>query len=89
MSTWNHRIIKKELRRDNTVEETYYEVHEVHYNAKSEICAITESSVAGFGETVAELEQVLQRMLAACKKPILVQGEIEFASWDDNEDKEP
>lgn len=89
MPTWNHRIVKKESRMHNAVEETYYEVHEAHYNANGEICAITENSVAPLGETVEELEQELQRMLEACKKPILIDGEIDYANWDDNEDKEP
>lgn len=88
MATWNHRIVKKEFLVKGKVEETYYEVYEVHYNSNGEICAITQNSIKPYGETIEELEQTLQRMLDACKKPILTDGEIEFADWDEQEAEE-
>ena len=88
MATWNHRIVQKEIRVKGKVEETYYEVHEAHYNSNGELCAITEGAVPPVGETVEELEEELQRMIAACKKPILIDGQIEFATWDSDEDKD-
>jgi len=80
MSTWNHRIVQKHELIDD---EFYYQVHEAHYNDDNELCAITEQGVIPLGSTVEELEQELNHMLEACKKPILIDGEINFASWDD------
>jgi len=83
--TWNYRIVKK---RYNSKEPPYYEIHEVHYNENGEICAITEDAIAPYGETIDEMEQALQYMMDACKKPILVESEIKYADWDCGEDKE-
>ncbi len=85
MPTWNHRIVQKK----DPEGDLYCEVHEAHYNAKGDICAITENAVTALGETVEELETELQRMAAACKKPVLIDGEIEFAPWDVDEDETP
>ena len=93
MPTWNHRIVKK--RDPNYKEgaiwpvEFYYEVHEVHYNNNGDLCAITEDPIAPYGESIDDLKETLEWMLNACDKPILIDGEIEYAPWgDEGEDEE-
>jgi len=82
MATWNHRVVQKR----DPYDEVYYEIHEAHYNDAGELCAITESPISPFGEDVNALKWVLEHMLKACETPILVDGEIEFAPWDEDED---
>jgi len=91
MATWDHRIVKK--RDPNYKEESefplefYYEVHEAHYNDNGGLCAITTDPIMPYGETLEELKQTLEWMLKACKTPILIDGEIEYAPWDDEVDE--
>jgi hypothetical protein len=88
MPTWNHRVVQK--RDPNYCEgsawpENYYEIHEAHYNNNGDLCAITEDAIMPYGETIEELKETLEWMLNACDQPILVDGEIDYASWDDED----
>ncbi len=90
MATWNHRIVRK--RDPNYKEESaawpefYYEVHEAHYNDNGELCAITENAISPYGESMDDLKEVLGGMIKACETPVLIDGEIDYAPWDDGGD---
>jgi len=80
MTTWNHRVVRK--RDAHCEDEFYYEIHEAHYNENGELCAITENPIVPSGNDIEELKTIFERMAEACDKPILIDGEIEFAQWE-------
>lgn len=89
MATWNHRVVKK--RDPNYTEdwpwpEFFYEIHEAHYNDNGDLCSITENAIVPYGEDMNELKETLSLMIKACSEPALVDGEIEYAPWDDDGD---
>ena len=86
MATWNHRVVRK--RDAHCEDEFYYEIHEAHYNDDGELCAITEKSIAPYGNDIEGLKWTLEHMLKACEQPILIDGEIEYAPWGDEDDVE-
>lgn len=91
MPTWNHRIVKKRdpnYKEGSAWPEFFYEIHEAHYNDNGKLCAITEDAISPYGETIEDIKEVLEWMLKACDNPILIDGEIEYAPWDD-ENGEP
>lgn len=79
MATWNHRVIRK--RDAHCEDEFYYEIHEAHYNDNGELCAITETPITPYGDDIEGLKCTLERMVKACEKPILIDGEIEYSPW--------
>lgn len=85
MPTWNHRIVQK---RDPHYDDVYYEVHEAHYNDDGQLCAITENPITPYGDDIEGLKWTLEHMLKACDHPILIDGEIEFAPWGDEDDED-
>lgn len=63
--TWNHRVIKQ-----TKGDEVFYSIHEVHYtDGKPDM--VTENPTPAFGETVDELRETLERMLASLDKDVL------------------
>jgi hypothetical protein len=76
MSHWNHRVLKQILPDDTE----WYTVREVYYNDDGSIFAYTEDPVEIVGESIAELRQELEWILACLDKEILVEGEVEFVN---------
>jgi len=79
MAHWNHRVVQKKC--DG---EVYYEIHEAHYNDDGQLYAITENPVTPYADSYDQqhgLRWVLNQMLSACDKEILIEGEIEFAPF--------
>lgn len=64
--TWNHRL----LFHDHP-EEPWLGMHEVFYDDDGNPDGCTAEPVAVTGETVDEVKEVLEWMLAACQKPVL------------------
>jgi hypothetical protein len=60
--TWNYRVIENE---------GMFHIHEVYYNDKGEITAISEDPIAPAGETLEELKGDLKYYQQAGKRPIL------------------
>lgn len=77
MSHWNHRIVKKYF---HETDETYFTIHEAHYNDNGDLYGYTESGVDPCGESLEALRETLHMMLRALDKPVLVDGEVEFSS---------
>jgi hypothetical protein len=71
--TWNYRVIENE---------SMFHIHEVYYNDKGEIIAISEDPIAPAGETLEELKGDLKYYQQAVKRPILKKEEIKFADMD-------
>lgn len=71
--TWNYRVIESE---------GMFNIHEVYYNDKGKITAISEDPIAPAGETFEELKRALKYYQQAVKRPILKKEEIEFADMD-------
>ena len=68
--TWNHRVVRREYPKAAPSERVLYEIHEAFYN-ETGCYAITEEAIDPVGETVPELKERLQKMLAAIDKPVL------------------
>lgn len=83
MSHWNHRVVKKHY---HETDETLFSIHEAHYNDNGELYGYTESGVAPCGESLEELRETLNRMFEASYRPVLVDGEVVFASPTDFDD---
>ena len=83
MYTWNHRVVQKND--EVGFVKQYYEIHEVHYK-NDDIVAMTDSAVIPYGETVEELAESLNMMLTACKHPVLIEDEIVYHTFDEDED---
>ena len=93
--TWNHRTCKKTHKCD-THETVLYGIHEVYYNEKGEVWAVTEEPVTistafvkdmeEFDDegAVAALKEQLERMLRALDTPIIDQDTIIYAKESDN-----
>lgn len=71
--TWNYRVIESE---------DMFHIHEVYYNNKGEITAISENPIAPAGETIEELKSALTYYQQAVKRPILKRKEIEFGDME-------
>jgi hypothetical protein len=52
----------------------YYQIHEVYYDDDGKVKGMTESPIAGLGETTTELQLDLNRMIEAMKLPVLDYG---------------
>lgn len=70
---WNYRVIEHDR---------FFVIHEVYYNDKGDITAISEDPIAPSGETLEELKGTLKYYQQAVKRPILKKEEIEFADMD-------
>lgn len=67
---WNYRVIEHDR---------FFAIHEVYYNDKGEITAISEDPIAPSGESLKELKSDLKYYLQAMNRPILKKEGIEFA----------
>lgn len=74
--SWNYRVIAV----DNAdFDEEYFEIYEVYYNDNGdEIVSISESSMAPFGDSLAELQEDFSKMELAFNKPLLIMSEIKL-----------
>lgn len=70
---WNYRVIEHDR---------FFAIHEVYYNDKGEITAISEDSVEPSGHTLKELKGDLEYFLQALNRPVLKKNEIAFAPMD-------
>lgn len=70
--TWNYRVLEHvDLSHDK-----WYQVHEVYYNKDGSITSCTEDAIAPFGETVEELQDVVELMKAAFAMPTIPYEDI-------------
>jgi hypothetical protein len=83
MSYWNHRVVKKHY---PETDETFYTIHEAHYNDNGDLYGYTEGGVDPCGESIEELRETLNRMLRALDQPVLVDGEAVFAEFTDKDE---
>lgn len=67
---WNYRVIEHDR---------FFAIHEVYYNDKGNITAISEDPIAPAGKSLKELKGSLKYYLQAMNRPILKKDEIEFA----------
>lgn len=79
MSHWNHRIVKKTWHKGEEDEEDSYGVHEVFYDDDNKIYGYTENPIDLSTDSIDSLREYLQWCMNALDKPILVDGEVEFA----------
>jgi len=84
--SWDYRIIQKQSLRDETENGIYYEVHEAYYNSEDELCLISKEPISPYGMSLDGLKWTLEFMRKACDKPILIDGQIEFAPDIDEHD---
>jgi hypothetical protein len=70
---WNYRVIEHE--------KMFY-IHEVYYNDKGEITAISENPMHPCGESLDELKSDMEYFLQALNRPVLKKEEIRFALMD-------
>ena len=64
--SWNYRVVRQKNKLG-----TYYGIHEVYYNKKGKVSAMTQDLITPCGDTLEELKEDLQYMLEACNKPVL------------------
>lgn len=77
--TWNHRVVKKVFNKGTENEEEQYSIREVFYNSDGAIFAHTENPIDLACESLEGLKQYIEWCLNAFDKPILIDGEVEFA----------
>ena len=77
-SSWNHRVIKRRLRRAKGSTETIdsFGIHEVYFEDDGVIWGWTKRPMAPYGETLEELENDVKWFVNALKEPVL--DEIEM-----------
>jgi len=80
MSYWNHRVVKETL---NGVD--WYTVRETYYNADGTIYAYTEDAADASGTSIEELREYLTWLLAALDEPVLVDGEVKFVDYEEDD----
>jgi hypothetical protein len=66
--TWDYRVVRHKGVHDMG---DFLQIHEVYYDENGMPDMVTEDPVAAGGETIEEVRQVLEWMLAATEKPIL------------------
>jgi hypothetical protein len=82
-SFWNHRVV---LMPDDGLGNQWYEVQEVYYNRQGEPCGYCNSYVGG--ETLAELEEQIERHRKAIALPVLDSATDFNNKWEDDYEKE-
>lgn len=80
--TWNHRVVRKVFNKGTENEEEEYSIREVFYNDEGAIYGYTENPIDLACESLDSLKEYIQQCLDACDKPILIEGEVEFAKDD-------
>lgn len=81
--SWDYRVVQKRIA--DEVEPNLCIV-ECFYNKKGEITGYTKDAPGLWGDSIEELRQGLKWMEEALDKPILIDGEVEFADWDEDDD---
>ena len=79
---WNHRVILRQHGySDLEKKQPYFEygIHEVHYDRENEVVAWTKDSMSPYGETLEILIEDIEWFRKACKKPVLIETELEAA----------
>ena len=96
---WNYRLVKKE-KFDGQKKYYVYDIHEVYYNSKGEVCGMTENPANFTMDTLFEDEtdesvkqemiDTFERVLSTLKKrDILIEPkEGEYGKWDHDVDEE-
>ena len=82
MFHWNHRVVVE--RNDGKWLDRgpyWYSVREVFYNNDNTIYAYTENACQAGGDSIEELREYLEWMLAALDKEPLIDGEVEFVDF--------
>ena len=75
---WNYRVIEHDR---------FFAIHEVYYNDKGNITAISEDPMHPHGENLKELKGDIEYFLQAFNSPVLKKEEIKFAPMDGMENK--
>lgn len=70
---WNYRVIEHDR---------FFAIHEVYYNDKGDITAISEDPMEPSGQTLEELKGDLEYFLQALNKLVLKKNKIKFAPMD-------
>ena len=85
---WNYRVIKQTFHyKDMPIDkEDTFTIHEVYYNKKHEITAVSVDAIAACGDKKKVLFKDLQMMQEAFLKPVLEYDKIKFHPNDSNED---
>jgi len=77
--SWNHRVVVE----GKGTEEEWWSIREVYYNDAGDICAMTEDSVGGVGDSIEDLTSELLHMINALYKDVIVfDDDFVFAPWD-------
>lgn len=82
-SFWNHRVV---LMPDDGLGNQWLEIQEVYYNQKGEPCGYCNSYVGG--ETMAELEEQIERHKKALALPTLDSATAFNNKWDEDYETE-
>ena len=75
---WNYKVIEHD---------SFFVIHEVYYNDKGDITAISEDPMHPQGETLKELKNDMKYFLQAFNRPVLKKDEIKFAPMEGMENK--
>lgn len=71
VSTWNHRVVRREYPKAVPEERILYGVHEAYYDSEGVCFSVTRDPTPAYGATLDEVRRELERMLAALEKPVL------------------
>jgi len=75
---WNHRVCKW----CGAEGEIYWDIREVYYNNKDEICFVTEEAMGVFSEDLEGIKEVLEMMQGALEKEVLDLDKIVYGKSD-------
>lgn len=65
---WNYRVFRHQYTKDG---KCYYAIHECYYDKDGKVNGWTERAIEPYGDTVEELQDVLEMMGEAFSKPVL------------------
>lgn len=68
--SWNYRVVKKTTKIPLGETDITYEIHDVYYDENLDIVNIGRVSFP-MGDDIESLQWSLERMMEACKKPII------------------
>ncbi len=83
MSDWDYRVVKEF---DYNLDEILLSIQEAYYNDNGELCGYTPLGISPLVESIEDLRDILNRMLLALDKPVLVDGEVVFAEFTDKDE---
>ena len=73
---WNYRVVKKITKTPLGETDITYEIHDVYLNESLDIVGIGRLSLP-VGDDVESLQWSLERMIEACKKPVIDYNAVE------------